>query len=252
MSMFIYELIALSSSADHLFRSFMEIVEEEQLGYESRFTIEDIYNLLKERVAKDYKSSTFKYSFMSMFGGQSGRDYFVFNDMSTRKWFTDVCNDTGRRNLAWRTDKAEEVVRINPKFITKEIIALNDRPYGSLTEEEEQQCQYIEGAKKQIIVNAYERNQEARNKCIEYYGYSCSVCGVVLEDIYGEIARDFIHVHHVKPIHEIDSTYSVDPISDLIPVCPNCHSIIHRYKDAVKVSELKDIVVTRAAGQNVT
>ncbi|MED0747481.1 hypothetical protein P4S80_16600, partial [Aeribacillus composti] len=34
----------------------------------------------------------------------------------------------------------------------------------------------VEGAKKQISVNAYERNPIARQKCLDYYGYNCSVC----------------------------------------------------------------------------
>ncbi|MGB8698791.1 MAG: HNH endonuclease, partial [Thermosynechococcaceae cyanobacterium] len=35
------------------------------------------------------------------------------------------------------------------------------------------------------------------------------------------------HVHHIKPISEIGESYIVDPVTDLIPVCPNCHAVIH-------------------------
>ncbi|GMQ64598.1 HNH endonuclease [Vallitalea maricola] len=252
MNIFNYDLITLSSNADRLFKSFLEIVEDEMIDFESIFRIEDIYILLKKREFKKYKPSSFKYSFMSMFGGQSGRDYFIFKDMTSREWFTEVCNDTGRKNLAWRDEKANEAVRINPKYVSQGIIDMNDRPYGSLTDEEELHYKLIEGARKQIIVNAYERNKVARDKCIEYYGLSCSACGIVLENVYGEIARDFIHVHHIKPLHEIDSVYTVDPINDLRPVCPNCHAVIHRYKNAIGVSELKDIIVRNATGKNVT
>ncbi|MEI6328702.1 MAG: HNH endonuclease [Pseudanabaena sp.] len=35
-----------------------------------------------------------------------------------------------------------------------------------------------------------------------------------------------MHVHHIKPISEIGDSYKVNPISDLIPVCPNCHAVI--------------------------
>ena len=179
---------------------------------------------------------------MSMFGDQNGRDYFIFNDNSNRKWFTDKCNDPNRNNMAWKYDKANEEVRINPKYILKEIFQERDVEHDELTDFEQNHCQFIEGAKKQIVVNAYERNRNARMECIKYYGCQCSVCGIVLENIYGDLAKDYIHVHHVFPISEISEIYTVDPIKDLRPICPNCHSIIHRYKDSIGIEELKEII----------
>jgi predicted HNH restriction endonuclease len=85
-----------------------------------------------------------------------------------------------------------------------------------------------EGAKKQITVNAYERNPKARELCIQKYGFKCSVCGFNFEEIYGEIGKGYIHVHHLKPLREINKEYNVDPINDLRPVCPNCHSMLHK------------------------
>jgi len=90
----------------------------------------------------------------------------------------------------------------------------------------------VEGAKKIVEVNAYERNPVARAKCIEYHGCCCKICGIDFEKAYGDFAKGFIHVHHIKPIHEIGEEYEVDPINDLIPVCPNCHAMLHtRLKD---------------------
>lgn len=45
------------------------------------------------------------------------------------------------------------------------------------------------------------------------------------EKKYGELGKDYIEIHHIKPISEIDSEYVVDPEKDLIPVCSNYHSI---------------------------
>lgn len=93
-----------------------------------------------------------------------------------------------------------------------------------------------EGAKKQIVVNAYERNSIARNQCITHYKIKdngkvkCQVCGFCFEDFYGEEFKDKIHVHHIKPLAEIDDEYEVDPIEDLIPICPNCHYVVHSSK----------------------
>jgi 5-methylcytosine-specific restriction protein A len=86
----------------------------------------------------------------------------------------------------------------------------------------------FEGAKKQVTVNAYERNVKARQKCIEHYGSECSVCGFDFEGAYGERGKDFIHVHHLVQISSIGKEYQVNPIEDLRPVCPNCHAMIHR------------------------
>lgn len=86
---------------------------------------------------------------------------------------------------------------------------------------------FHEGVCKQIAVNAYERNQDARDKCLEHYGYKCAVCEQYMAKIYGEVAAKLIHVHHLKPLSKVKEGYEVDPIKDLRPVCPNCHAVIH-------------------------
>ena len=62
----------------------------------------------------------------------------------------------------------------------------------------------------------------ARRKCLEHYGFTCAVCDFDFAGVYGAIAKKFIHVHHKIPLSEIGKEYVVDPIKDLIPVCPNC------------------------------
>lgn len=56
------------------------------------------------------------------------------------------------------------------------------------------------------------------------------------EEVYGEIGKGFIHVHHIVPLSEINSEYKVNYKDDLIPVCPNCHSMLHKKIDGVQVS----------------
>jgi len=101
---------------------------------------------------------------------------------------------------------------------------------------------YTEGSKRQIIVNSYERNLKARKKCIEHYGCKCQCCGLDFEVKYGEIGKGFIHVHHLKQIAEIGNEYEVNPIEDLIPLCPNCHAMIHKNNPPFLISELKKIM----------
>ena len=97
----------------------------------------------------------------------------------------------------------------------------------------------FEGAVSRVQMNSFERNPKARAKCLEHHGYSCIVCDLSLEKLYGEIGRRFIHVHHVVPLSEIKKEYQIDPVKDLVPVCPNCHAIIHRAQPALTVDQLK-------------
>lgn len=97
----------------------------------------------------------------------------------------------------------------------------------------------MEGSVYQVTINAYERNPEARERCIEHHGAICGVCRFNFEEKYGAIAQGFIHVHHRLPISEIQEEYEVDPIADLLPVCPNCHAVIHLGGKTRSIEEVK-------------
>lgn len=100
----------------------------------------------------------------------------------------------------------------------------------------------MEGAVRRTSVNAYERNPIARLRCIERYGTQCAVCGLSFETRYGEMGRDFIHVHHLRSVAEIGREYQVDPINDLRPVCPNCHAMLHRRSPPFTIEELRSML----------
>ncbi|MFM8392807.1 MAG: HNH endonuclease, partial [Acidobacteriota bacterium] len=113
-------------------------------------------------------------------------------------------------------------------------------PADDFPDELEPGKSYVEGAKKQVLVNAYERDSRARSDCLKHYGYDCVVCGFNFESSYGERGKDYIHVHHLKPISLTDGQYELDPLQDLRPVCPNCHAMLHRGKQLLSIEELKD------------
>lgn len=100
----------------------------------------------------------------------------------------------------------------------------------------------IEGAVQTITVNSYERNPDARKKCIERHGHTCAVCGFDFGSMYGIIGINYIHVHHIKPLSEIKAQYEVNPIEDLRPVCPNCHAMLHKRKPPLSIIELRQII----------
>ena len=104
---------------------------------------------------------------------------------------------------------------------------------------------YSEGAVRRIVVNAYERDPRARAACIAHYGTNCCVCEFSFGSKFGDIAEGFIHVHHLKQLSDIGEEYSVDPIADLRPVCPNCHAVIHRRSPPYTIEEIKKRRLTR-------
>ncbi|MBO2623641.1 HNH endonuclease [Shewanella algae] len=101
---------------------------------------------------------------------------------------------------------------------------------------------HTEGSITQAVVNRYERDPRARLKCIKKYGPVCQVCSIDFEKKYGAIGEGFIHVHHIKQLSDIGKEYEVDPISDLVPVCPNCHAMLHKRRPPFSVSELKKML----------
>ena len=108
--------------------------------------------------------------------------------------------------------------------------------------DDEQLINLTEGSVREIKVNAYERNLNARRICIDYYGTRCIICNFDFKNKYGEIGKDYIHVHHIIPLSTINEEYEIDPIKDLRPVCPNCHAIIHKKKPPYLIEELKEII----------
>jgi len=101
---------------------------------------------------------------------------------------------------------------------------------------------HVEGAVIQVTVNAYERDPSARLECLAHHGYRCAVCERSMAEIYGPIGEGVIHIHHRTPLHTIGKAYQVNPIKDLVPVCPNCHAVLHRTIPAMDVDALKKLL----------
>ena len=102
--------------------------------------------------------------------------------------------------------------------------------------------QFSEGAKQTITVNRFERDHNSRKLCIEYHGYTCKICKFNFKNVYGELGTHYIHVHHLIPLHKIGEEYTVNPKTDLIPVCPNCHAMLHVSEKPDDIDALKKII----------
>ncbi|HHR1401672.1 TPA: HNH endonuclease [Klebsiella oxytoca] len=108
--------------------------------------------------------------------------------------------------------------------------------------------EYMEGARKVITVNAYERDPAARRACIEYHGAVCQCCGFDFEKTWAEHGKGFIHVHHIRPLRTLGPDYQIDPVNELVPLCPNCHAMIHRGNEAKPLSVKELRAMMRPAG----
>lgn len=99
-----------------------------------------------------------------------------------------------------------------------------------------------EGTPKSRMVVTYERNPQAREECLRHHGRACKVCQIDFGEQYGDIGMGFIHVHHVVPVSDIGHEYHIDPVNDLIPVCPNCHAMLHKQSPPFTVEQLVEII----------
>jgi HNH endonuclease len=99
-----------------------------------------------------------------------------------------------------------------------------------------------EGARIRVQADRYERDPLARAACIQYYGPTCVICGFNFAATYGDAAAGFIHVHHLRPLSAEGRDHAVDPITDLRPVCPNCHSFVHLRIPPVSIDEAIGVV----------
>jgi 5-methylcytosine-specific restriction enzyme A len=100
-----------------------------------------------------------------------------------------------------------------------------------------------EGAKKLKEHWVYERSTRNRRIALEIHGRICKVCGFDFDATYGQdVANSYIEVHHINSLAQ--SSGAINPGTDLIPLCSNCHSMAHRKRPKpFTPEELKKFIV---------
>lgn len=117
---------------------------------------------------------------------------------------------------------------------------LYEKVKSDIESQEVEEGARLEGKKVLYHINKYERNSENRVKAIEIHGLNCCACGFNFEEVYGERGEGFIEIHHIKPLSTLEEAVVIDPETDLVPLCANCHRMVHRRKDKVlTIEELK-------------
>jgi 5-methylcytosine-specific restriction protein A len=110
---------------------------------------------------------------------------------------------------------------------------------------EEDEGSFPEGKFIYRIHRVRERNNKAveaaKRAALRDGNLHCSICGFDFERQYGLRGTGYIEFHHVKPISEYEPGEETKP-SDLIPVCANCHRMLHRGKPWITPDELRTLV----------
>ncbi len=168
------------------------------------------------------------------------------------KWGGESDDDSG--------DGPAKIEDFTPILSSRGLLQLGDDWYATdstqgdldtgLAEELGAPERYPEGARKQIVVNAVERSAKARTACIRHHGLDCVVCGFNFERVYGALGEDFIHVHHLVPVTSLRVERQVDPVADLVPVCPNCHAMIHQVTPPLEIARLQELIRERSGADS--
>jgi len=182
----------------------------------------------------------------------------TINSYATDYYLQKILEDKGNKGLEtallslsqhldYYEDKANASVKRRRDIYEKYFELIENNTSESIYPDEVDPTEtYSEGKTKQVLINSYERNPIARKKCIEHFGLNCQVCDFNFESKFGVLGKDFIHVHHKIDLATVGKEYSVNPITDLIPVCPNCHSMLHKKRPiAYTISELKQIIAKK-------
>ncbi len=103
--------------------------------------------------------------------------------------------------------------------------------FGKKESPEDEYYTNIEGEKTEIYTTKYERDSRLRDQAILFHGTRCQACGFSFEDKYGEVGKGFVEVHHIIPVSK--GVRTVNPETDLVCLCSNCHRIVHRKRGKV-------------------
>lgn len=154
--------------------------------------------------------------------------------------------ETRRKNF-WRVGVRSASFEVFEAVgISAGLVIVKDRPGGARSaavEADNLTSTFIEGGRKMVYSTRYERHPELRARAIAIHGLRCLACDVDMGDIYGDLGRGYVHVHHKRPLSMLEGATALDPMKDLVPLCPNCHCMIHRPKNTVlTVNELRGIL----------
>lgn len=187
--------------------------------------------------------------FFELMADGRGGDQFRNSMKNTRDTF-DVLHDNGR--VGW-VDKIDHGGSLSQSFLRiheewkdrpdEELTALVMSLMTGLTTGDEP-LEYsgearTEGGEVVYVSRRRERDPALRQDALRIHGEDCMGCGFNFGKAYGTLGRGYIEVHHAVPLSK-SGRRLVDPKTDLIVLCANCHRMVHRSsKTCLSLEELR-------------
>lgn len=97
--------------------------------------------------------------------------------------------------------------------------------------QEEHKFEVLEGKTTLVTLSKRERDPKLRSSALARRGTVCEICSFDFAKTYGEFAENCVQVHHIKPLSTAGHDGVTTTSDDVLVICPNCHSALHRYKN---------------------
>ena len=108
-------------------------------------------------------------------------------------------------------------------------------------------ARFNEGKFRERLHRERERNSEVTRRAkaealLKYGRLRCQCCNFDFKDVYGSIGEGYVEAHHTKPVSDIHEDGEETKIEDIALVCSNCHSMLHRKRPWLGMTELKNLI----------
>lgn len=100
-----------------------------------------------------------------------------------------------------------------------------------------------EGLMRRTTLSEPERSAALRRMALQLHGHRCQVCGFDFAETYGESYARLMHVHHLQPLSK--GQRLTDLKRDLVPVCPNCHAVLHSQDPPLSIEACRALLQKR-------
>ena len=172
------------------------------------------------------------------FGGVRAHDYNSFIEHLEANWLDTGLSVTFAHRVDSDSNQNEELDNISIVATGFALIAS-----GLVRNPEAAEDDSVEGDEKTSPITRYERSPVNRARCIAHFGTSCYVCSFDFGKVYGSFAEGYIEVHHKTPVSQLEKPRAVNPITDMVPLCPNCHAVVHMFNPPMDPDKLKSILL---------
>ncbi len=123
-----------------------------------------------------------------------------------------------------------------------DLLSTNNTVNGIIYPDDIGNEELFEGVKNKLWSIHTKEILKQENSVLKSMDINVQFVNLILKNSMEKIGKNFIHIHHLKPLHEIDEEYKINPIQDLRPVCPNCHAMLHKKSPAYRIEEVQDFI----------